>query len=205
MEKDELKKHKEEFISLLRSTNIEGIDDVISELEEIGFFTAPASMKNHLCYEGGLMIHSLNVYLAAKAIKAGFENMRPDVFETISDESLIIASLLHDVCKSRIYHRKRNAQVEFGKAEYGADYSDLPVGHGEKSVIMLLLMGLNLTDAEICAIRWHMGAWSVAGGDSELQQSFRRAGEMYPLVGIIQSADTLAAHILERKYTCINN
>lgn len=204
MEKDELKKHKEEFIALLRSTNIEGIDDVISELEEIGFFTAPASMKNHLCYEGGLMIHSLNVYLAAKAIKEGFEKMRPDVFETISDESLIIASLLHDVCKSRIYRRKRNAQIEFGKAEYGADYSDLPVGHGEKSVIMLLLMGLNLTDAEICAIRWHMGAWSIVGADSELQQSFRRAGEMYPLVGIIQSADTLAAHILECKYTCIN-
>ncbi len=204
MEKDELKKHKEEFISLLRSTNIEGIDDVISELEEIGFFTAPASMKNHLCYEGGLMIHSLNVYLAAKAIKAGFENMRPDVFETISDESLIIASLLHDVCKSRIYHRKRNAQVEFGKAEYGADYSDLPVGHGEKSVIMLLLMGLNLTDAEICAIRWHMGAWSVNQADSEERNAFRTAERLYPLVTLIQLADTMASKFTERPPVTIN-
>ena len=204
MEKEELIKSKQEFIDLLKSTAIEGIDDVIAELEDLGFFKAPASMKNHLCYEGGLMIHSLNVYYCARTLKESFMPMRPDVMEKISNESLIIASLLHDVCKSRIYFRKKGAQYEFGKAEYGSDYSDLPVGHGEKSVIMLLQMGLGLTDAEICAIRWHMGAWSVAGADGEMQSSFRLAQELYPLVSIIQTADTLAASILERKATTIN-
>ncbi len=204
MDKEELIKSKEEFTDLLRSTKIEGIDEVIEELEESGFFKAPASMKNHLCFEGGLMMHSLNVYYCARTIKESFGKMRPDVFEQISDESLIVASLLHDVCKSRIYFRKKNAQYEFGKAEYGCDYSDLPVGHGEKSVIMLLQMGLGLTDAEICAIRWHMGAWTVAGADGEMNSSYRTALDKYPLVSIIQTADTLASAILERKATTVN-
>lgn len=39
---------KEEFIELLRSTNREGMDKVIAKLEKMGFFTAPASSKNHL-------------------------------------------------------------------------------------------------------------------------------------------------------------
>lgn len=204
MEKEELIKSKQEFCDLLRATKIEGIDEVIEELEDMGFFTAPASMKNHLCYEGGLMIHSLNVYYCARTLKESFGKMRPDVFDNVSDESLTIAALLHDVCKARIYFRKKNAQYEFGKTEYGADYSDLPVGHGEKSVIMLLQMGLGLTDAEICAIRWHMGAWSVTGADGEMMSSFRTAQEKYPLVSVIQTADTLAAAILERKATTIN-
>lgn len=35
------------------------------------------------------------------------------------------------------------------------------MGHGEKSVILVLLSGLELTDAEMLAMRWHMGAWGV--------------------------------------------
>ena len=41
------------------------------------------------------------------------------------------------------------------------DYFDLPVGHGEKSVIMLLRWGLRMTDDEILAIRWHMDPGSL--------------------------------------------
>ena len=81
----------------------------------------------------------------------------------------------------------------------------MPIGHGEKSVVQLLRMGLDLSDAEICAIRWHMGAWSVASGDSEERSSFRRSQELYPLVTLIQLADTAAAQILERKYQTINS
>ncbi len=35
---------------------------------------------------------------------------------------------------------------------YDVDYSNFPVGHGEKSVIVLLRSGLDLTDDEIIAI-----------------------------------------------------
>lgn len=205
MDKDELKQHKEQFISLLKSTSIPDVDLIIEDLDHMGFFTSPASMKNHLCYEGGLMIHSLNVYEAAIKIRDAFKTVRPDVFDKISDESIIVAALLHDLCKAGLYFRKKGAQYEFGQAEYGSDYGRLPIGHGEKSVVMLLRLGLDLRDDEICAIRWHMGAWSVASGDAEERGSFRKAQELYPLVTLIQLADTAAAQILERKYETINS
>lgn len=205
MDREELKKYKDEFLGLLRSTGIEEIDDFINELENTEFFKAPASMNGHLCYEGGLMIHSLNVYYAARRIRDAFADMRPDVFEKISDESLIIASLLHDMCKADLYVKKREARQEFGQSQYSTTYGSLPIGHGEKSVVRLLQMGLGLTDAEICAIRWHMGAWSVNDSDSEEKGNFRRAVDNYPLVALIQLADTAAAQIIERKYTTINS
>lgn len=39
--------YKEEFINLLMSTRREGIEYVIEDLEELGFFTAPASTNFH--------------------------------------------------------------------------------------------------------------------------------------------------------------
>lgn len=202
--KDEFFKYKQRVIDLLKSTGIDDIDYFISQLEKSGYFTAPASMKNHLCFEGGLMIHSLNVYDAAVAIRNTFSKIRSDVFEDIEEASIIVACLLHDMCKSNLYFKKRGAQVDFGKAEFGTSYGALPIGHGEKSVVMLLQMGLPLTDEEICAIRWHMGAWSVNQADSEEQGNFRAAERQYPLVTLIQLADTAASKITERPPKTIN-
>ena len=43
---------KEEYVQLLQSTGREGIEPVLSYLDKAGFFTAPASAKRHLSYEG---------------------------------------------------------------------------------------------------------------------------------------------------------
>ena len=40
--------YKKEFIELLKTTNRQGIDDLVTELEDMGFFKAPASTKFHL-------------------------------------------------------------------------------------------------------------------------------------------------------------
>ena len=54
---------KDEFIYLLKNTKRENIDKLIEWLEkETDFFSAPASTKYHLNYEGGLLVHSLNVF-----------------------------------------------------------------------------------------------------------------------------------------------
>lgn len=204
MDKEELKKVKDRVVELLRSTGIEDMDYFLEELERSGYFTAPASMKNHLCFEGGLMCHSLNVCEAALELKKLLMVSRPDIFEKVSDESIIVASLLHDMCKADIYVRKRAAHTEFGQAEFGTTPGSLPIGHGEKSVVMLLQMGLGLTDAEICAIRWHMGAWCVNQADSEERQYFRAAENRYPLVTLIQLADTIASKFTERPPATIN-
>ena len=56
-------KLKQEFISLMQSTNRPGIDKMLDYLEtKTDFYIAPASSKFHNNVEGGLLDHSLNVY-----------------------------------------------------------------------------------------------------------------------------------------------
>ena len=50
--------NKEKFCHLLRSTGREGVETIISELEDSGFFEAPASANHHLNCIGGLLQHS---------------------------------------------------------------------------------------------------------------------------------------------------
>lgn len=79
------------------------------------------------------------------------------------------------------------------------DYSEFPLGHGEKSVIRLLRLGLALTDDEIMAIRWHMSAWDLPFQSPEAHNNLGEAKERCPLLTIIQAADGLAYHALEEK------
>ena len=74
----------------------------------------------------------------------------------------------------------------------------MPVGHGEKSVIMLLSLSMKLTLDETVAIRWHMGAWDLAFNSYEAKKTIGEAGDRYPLLSLIQSADSIATHILEQ-------
>ena len=55
----------EERLQLFR-TNVGFVlpNDVERKLNELGFFNAPASMKYHLSYEGGLFEHSMNVAMS---------------------------------------------------------------------------------------------------------------------------------------------
>ena len=191
------------FCKILRDTGRENIEYVIEDLTDYGFFEAPASARNHFNFPGGLLQHSLNVYDMAMALRGAIVPMRPDIEAQLPADSIAIAALLHDVCKARIYRRtKRKQRNEIGVWEdveaYEVDYSDLPVGHGEKSVIMLLRSGLDLEDSEIFAIRWHMGAWDLPAQSIEMDKSYRRAQQKSPLVALIHTADTLAAQILER-------
>jgi 23S rRNA maturation-related 3'-5' exoribonuclease YhaM len=57
------------FSEILSNTDRKGIDNVISKLEELGFFEAPASSRFHLSCKGGLAEHSMNVYEAAVMLR----------------------------------------------------------------------------------------------------------------------------------------
>ena len=57
---------------------------------ETEYLTAPASTKFHLCKEGGLLEHSVNVAENLLKIK---NTLAPE----ISDESCVIVGLLHDL------------------------------------------------------------------------------------------------------------
>lgn len=208
--KVDIKANKEEFLELLRSTKRDGIEDVITDLEELGFFTAPASAGHHLNVEGGLVLHSINTCKAALAIWEGMKPLEPSLATEVKRDSIIIASLLHDVCKSDIYKRsvkkRKNALGQWEDCEgYKVSYKDFPMGHGEKSVILLLCSGLDLSDEEMLAIRWHMGAWGINMNSYEDERCYDTARALYPLVSIIQTADGLAAAILKRTAEDIEN
>ena len=197
-----IQQNKERFISILRSTGRQGIENVISKLEELGFFTAPASTVYHLNEEGGLLQHSLNVYDEAVMLREQQIKMRPNVADRIPEDSVTIAALLHDVCKAEIYKKaiksRKTASGGWEKYEgYEVDNSAFPCGHGEKSVIQLLRWGLDMTDDEILAIRWHMGPWDLAFQSAEQKGSQNAAKSSTPLLSIIAHADGLAASILE--------
>lgn len=192
---------KSEFVSLLQGTGRKGVDAVIEYLDKAGFFTAPASVSRHLSCDGGLLQHSLNVYHTALRLREQMIGMRPEIADRLPQESIAIAALLHDVCKANIYHKmtkyRKDANNRWEPYDgYDVDYSRLPLGHGEKSVVMLLRLGLDLTNDEVLAIRWHMGAWELAFQSFEAKSNISSASEV-PLVAILQAADGLAAHLLE--------
>lgn len=199
----EQERNRERFCEILRATGRENIEYVIEDLDSWGFFEAPASVRNHFNFPGGLVQHSLNVYDMAMAVRESVVKLRPDVEQKLSPDSIAIAALLHDVCKTNIYKLvKRKQKNEIGVWEevdsYEVDYSALPLGHGEKSVIMLLRSGLDLEDEEMFAIRWHMGPWDLPAQSIEMDKNYRKASDLSPLVSLIHTADTLSAAILEK-------
>lgn len=195
---------KEKFIQLLRSTNREGIENVISWLEMSDFFVAPASTVFHGNYEGGLAEHSFEVAITANDIREIMIRRKPEIEQKVSRDNIIIAALLHDVCKANIYkkttkYRKDDRNQWETYESYTVDYSELPLGHGEKSVIRLLRLGLEMTDEELLAIRWHMSAWDLPFQSAEAKGNIYMAKEKSLLLSILQAADGLTSAIIDKK------
>lgn len=197
-------KTKEEFLTLLRSTQRPGVEDVVAELEQDGFFSAPASAGHHLNVDGGLALHSLNTCKAALAVYEGMCQVEAGLDKEVSRDSVIIASLLHDICKCDIYRptvkRRKNVMGTWEDVPgYDVTYRNFPMGHGEKSLVMLLAYtSLELTEPEMLAIRWHMGPWGINMNSFEELRNYDTASSLHPLVAIVHCADTLASKIMER-------
>lgn len=191
------------FKNLLRNTNRSGVENLIEYLTNLGFFEAPASAVFHFNKKGGLVEHSLNVCMVALKVRESMIEIDSSLQEKLPEDSIIIASLLHDICKADIYKktikRQKNSMGQWVDAEgYDADYSNFPVGHGEKSVIMALQAGLKLTKDEILAIRWHMHAWELPFQSFEAKSYLNKAKETTPLLTVIQTADGLSSNLLEK-------
>ena len=194
---------KEQFISLLSQANCPQQDIIIENLEKLGFFEAPASTKYHLARKGGLAEHSVTVCRTALSMRETAIQQNPALEEKLPLKSVILAALLHDVCKAEIYKESlRNVKNDkTGVWEkvpyYDIDCSHFPMGHGEKSVIRLLLWGVKLNESEMLAIRWHMAAWDLPFQSHELMANLNAAKQKSPLVVLIQCADQTASAIFE--------
>ena len=167
----QLEEMKAEYKQLLSSVQRPGIENLIEWLDKCDFYEAPSSTKYHNNCKGGLLAHSLNVYKAAVKIRDNMKDIAlPEKnIGSISDETLIVAALLHDLCKINYYvpaiktWKDENAPYGNQWKKYIAyDINDtFPLGHGEKSVLIAQQF-IRLTGEEILAIRWHMGPWNVA-------------------------------------------
>ncbi len=195
----ELKDYQEEFRRIYTSEiRREGAAQLLEFLssENSDFFTAPASTKYHLSTEGGLLIHSLNVYHCLRDYLD--RNRVKDVYGlSYSDESIAIAALLHDLCKVNIYKTGfRNVKDSAGIWQKVPMYEiddTLPYGHGEKSVYMISGY-MKLTREEAFAIRYHMGF-----SGSEDERNVGKAFGMFPLAVALSIADTEATFFMEKQ------
>ena len=193
---------KETFKEMLRQSGRESIETVINNLEKLGFFEAPASTKYHLAVKGGLVEHSVSVCRAATKLREIAIGEKPELADKLPLESVLVVSLLHDVCKAEIYKvGYRNVKNDMGVWEkvptYETDYSHFPIGHGEKSVIRLMQWGFNLTKDEMLTIRWHMNAWDLPFQSYEAMGNLNAAKEQCPLLTILQAADMLSSMVYE--------
>ena len=177
---------KEQFIELLKNTKREGMENLISFMEKTDFFEAPASTRYHGAYKGGLLEHSLKVY---EILKEKIKNTEFD----IKEDTIIISSLLHDICKLNFYkvdyRNAKNEKGEWEKVPYYTIQDTIPYGHGEKSVMMITEY-IKLTSEEKYAIRWHMGFTEP----KELYGTIGEAYKKYPLALLLFEADLEATY-----------
>lgn len=206
----------EKFEELLLSVKRDGMDKLIEFIRKSDFYTAPASTKYHLAVTGGLLEHSLHV---AECL---FNKLNNPIWEKkigdVSRETLIIVSLLHDVCKTYNYGQELKNQktydadkVEAAKAKnprevkrdtngefiwetvpvYVTD-DKYPLGHGNKSVFFIMQY-IKLDMQEIAAITHHMGAYC----DSSQWTTLGNAYEKWPLALALHQADLEATYLME--------
>lgn len=177
----------------LMKTKREGMADLIDYMEEIGFLTSPCSSGYHLCREGGLLEHTVNVMQLAE--KIGVALLGGEKYNEIRD-SVIISSALHDLGKCG----------QFGKPEYipnilkSGKQSDskpyernkelLNVPHEIRSV-SIAQMFIDLEEEEQWAILMHNGLYGSL--------KYEIQGNETPLYMIIHWADMWASRVVEKE------
>lgn len=196
----------ERFEHLLKSVDRDGMDSLIEFIRKSDFYTAPASTRFHSCHEGGLLEHTLNVY---DRLKAKFDDKLIEEMIDVSDENIIVAALLHDLCKSYYYGTEiknkkvysdngtksdSNGRFDWVSAPAYTVDDKVPYGHGEKSVMMIEEF-MRLEPVERYAIRWHMGFTEPKENWNTLGIAIRK----YPLILVLHEADLESTYLLEKE------
>ncbi|WP_270751258.1 HD domain-containing protein [Pseudoruminococcus massiliensis] len=190
--------NKEEFLHIYNEyVKRQGSQEFLDWLLKTDFFTAPASTKYHGACEGGLLLHSLNVY---KTLRERYFEEGKD-----SEESFAICALLHDLCKAQFYkvstrNVKNDVTGQWEKVPYYTVEDAFPYGHGEKSVFLIERF-MRLKTSEAMAIRWHMGGFddSARGGSFAISLAY----EKYPLAVKLHLADLESTYLKEKNTSVV--
>ena len=186
---------KDKITASLMITKREGMENLIVWMEENGFFTAPCSTQHHLCKEGGLAEHSMNV-----AELMGDLYMESLNHAEVSFDSIIICGLLHDIGKCgqfgkpyyvENYLSKRDKEGNPVRSEakpYITNAELFNVPH-EVRALSIISRYIDLTEEEQFAILYHNGMY----GDLKYSLS----GKETPLYMLLHFADMWASRVIE--------
>ena len=172
--------------TLLIDTKREGINNVVSWIQDNNFYYMPASNDNHNSFRGGLLSHSLNVaHIALKAWESDIKKNKYTIDE-VPHDSVVIASLLHDICKCLVYSYNGKRWIK--------DIKQYDRGHGTRSVeIITKEIGFHLTKQEIIAIKYHDKSIDI---DYTRDPDFKsKCDEFYavePLLKLVHRADNVS-------------
>lgn len=194
---------KERIENLLLSVNREGMVSLVRAMEDGGFFEAPCSGAYHLCNEGGLAEHSLNVYETLTKLAGTLGNE-----EELPKDSIIICALLHDLGKMGD-HGKPNYVPNFVRSktknketgEYDMVISsskpyetnkDLTYEEHEIRSLLIAERYITLTEEEETAILHHNGLYG------KLDSSFGNANYCKTkLAFLLHTADMFCSRFVE--------
>lgn len=198
---EQLETNKNEFLSLVSGITREfDKEKLISWLEKSGFFTAPASIKNHSSFDGGLCYHSLNVYAALENLCNTYA--LDDEGKPLYDEdSIRIVALFHDISKTNLYEKYfRNVKNDITnkweqKEEYRTkDANDRFIyGNHEETSLFMVRSFIPLTVEEEVAILNHMGGMSWDSAQTNLGEVYNK----YGLACLLHVADMLSTFIFK--------
>ena len=190
-------------IKNLKATKRPGMNKLLAYMGEIGFFTAPASGGNHLCCEGGLVVHTANVMMLAEKFGKMLFGQNYKEYRN----SLRIAAGLHDLGKcgraGMPYYAENLVKdgrptkadpVQKYKRSDSKPYSinkDLcHIDHPLRSV-ELATRYIDLTEEEEHAIFYHDGMYGSLAYDLKNHEE--------PLQTCLHFADFWAAQFIEGK------
>lgn len=194
---EQIKQNEQEYTNLLLSTERKGIDGLLRHLQtNTDFFTAPASSKFHNNFSGGLALHCLNVYKNFKAL-LDLKQIQMD------EDSIIITSLLHDICKCNYYVKEQRNRKKDGKWEsydvWASSKSlSIPLPHSARSVRMLRGF-IQIKFIEELVIFYHMGPFG--GEDFEYRNLLKQVNGQYPQTLLFYTADLISSYLDEDTIT----
>ena len=167
----------------------DGLSDLMEWLDTTDFYTAPASTRYHGAYEGGLAVHSLNVYVQLQKLCEWYGC-------EATQESIAIVSLFHDLCKVGFYKTemrwRKDANNQWEQYPTWTVNEDFAYGgHGSKSVYLVQSF-MKLSPDEASAINCHMGAWDSSTYSNPSEVFCRNK-----LAWLLHVADEAATYTME--------
>lgn len=152
---------------------------------EKDFTTAPAAVKYHHNWQGGLNTHTEQVINIAVNL---FNKWKDEL--TINLDDVIIVSFIHDLDKMYKYELRPLSEKKDNKPFYAYKHKSGATYPPEMDVLRILAKhGISLTREQTEALAWHHGGWSDAS------KTYKSNSQ---LAAIVHVADLFSARVLKK-------